>query len=218
MALEFLTCLRSSFGRHIKSIGFTGTFTSIVDDTDCGEFWIPLLSFISRRMSLNSVTMQVPRDASHAIDETKEMKRAPDPEWYEWWALGLLTASLMAGTIKQLRLSYLATLVTLDSSEDAQLKQAKDSRYKDPMDKLESISRLRYPHYWKEQERERLEDEEWRSALAEGRSHRFDSWEAFRDHQYARRERLNFVVTREDDPIGDVGTVLVLTRPTASQG
>lgn len=215
-ALKFLKCLRPSFGRYIKSIGFTRMATS-ADDADCRACWEPLLAFISCRMSLNSVTVQVPRDNSHAIDKTKEIKQAPNPEWYWWPALRLLTASLMAGKIKQLRLSYLATLTTLESSE-VQHKEAKNSRYKVPVERLESISTLRYPRPFEEREREDLEQETLQSAVYEGRPHKVGSWDALLADQETRRQRFNFVVTREDDPIGDVGTVLMLTRPTTSQG
>lgn len=214
-ALKFLECLRPSFGRMIKNIGFTSWATS-ADDDDCRGCWEPLVDFISRRMSLKSVTVQVPRDDSHGIDKTKDIKQAPDPEWYLWPAPCLMTASLMTGKIKQLRLSYLATLTTPDSEEEAQRQEAEGSQYKDPMERLESIDTLRYPQPDEELERERLEKEALLNAVEEGRQDRFGAWEALKADQETRRQRFNFVVTREDDPVGDVGTVLVLTRPTAS--
>ena len=214
-ALNFLECLRPSFGRMIKHIGFTSWATS-ADDGDCRDGWEPLVGFISRRMSLNSVTVQVPRDNSHGIDKTKEIKQAPNPEWYWWPAPCLVTASVMAGNIKQLRLGYLATLTTLGLEEEVRHKEAGGSRYKDPMDRLESISILRYPQPDEEQEREHLEKKALLSAVEEGRADRFGAWEALLADQETRRQRFNFVVTREDNPIGDVGTVLILTRPTAS--
>ena len=212
-ALKFLKCLRPSFRRYIKNIGFTAMSTATKND-DCGELWKHLSNFLTRGMSLNSVTVQVPQHNRYRMDYTSNFNWTLDSDCCWWPASQLMTALLMAGNIKQLRISYSATLAINDSEEETQHQEAEKSQHKDPLEKLDSISYLRYPYRNEERKRERLERQDLKSALDEERPHKFSSLGALLADQYTRRQRLNFVLTRTDDPIGDIGTVLVLTRPT----
>ncbi|KAF6220023.1 hypothetical protein HO133_003848 [Letharia lupina] len=216
-ALKFLHCLRPSFRRRIKNIGFTRRSTC-ADDGDCTQFWNPLSNSIARHMSLHSVTVQVPRDPTHGIDHTKEVRQPPNSEWYWWPAARGLTGLLMAGNIQELRIGYSATLKIHAPEDEVRYEKAGQSPYENPLEDLGSISYLRYPRVAEELDREYSEYKDLRSALKEGRPHKFDSLGALYASQEMRRERCEFAVAREDDPVGDVGTVLVLTRPTAHQG
>ena len=124
----------------------------------------------------------------------------------------------MAGKIEKLRIGYSATLEipAPEEEEEAQDITPGQSLHKDPLESLNSISHLRYPGSKDEKDAEGQENVDLWRALREQRSHKFPSFKALLTDQKRRRQRLNFVVKREDDPIGDVGTVLVLTRPTAS--
>lgn len=214
-ALNFLKCIRSSSRRHIKDIGFTRRSTC-ADDAGCTEFWEPLCTFIFRCTSICSVTIQVPRDCNHGIDEAKESSRAPNGEFYWWPAARLLAKGLMAGKIQKLKIGYSATLKVRPSEEAALDMEVGQSQHENPLETLEAISHLRYPQPQEELDREYLETKEFARACREGGSHKFTSLSAFQADQQTRRQRLDFVVAREDDQIGDVGTVLVLTRPTES--
>ena len=214
-ALGFLKGLRPSSRRHIKNLGFTRRSTA-ADDQDCTGSWGFLCDFIIHHMSINSVTIQAPRHRWLKIDESKPSRESPNIEWYWWPAPRLLIAALMAGKIQQLRIAYLATLRLGDSIPKSQSQEAEHLRRKDPLEDLETISNLRHPQPQEELEREALEGKALRSAIARGEPHKFDSMAALVADQKTRRQKFNFVVTREDDPVGDLGTVLVLTRPTAS--
>ena len=213
-ALHFLKALRPSRRRHIKNLGFTHRST-ITDDCDCSCYWDSLCDFIFHHMSINSVTIQVPRHRWLKIDETKPAQEAPKLGRYWWPAPRLLIAALMAGKIQQLRIAYLATLRLGDSIQEAQSQGAEHARHKDSVEDLESISNFRYPRPQEELQREALEGKALRIAIARGQPHKFDSMAALHADQETRRQRFDFVITREDDPVGDLGTVLVLTRPTA---
>lgn len=217
--LKFLKDLRPSFRRRIKHIGFPHWSTSANDHSGT-EYWAPLHDFIIHHMHVISVTIQVPRDLVHGIDEAKEARPAPDPEWYWWHAAQLLTGSLMAGKIQKVRLGYSATLQIRDPEEEAQYIEAEQAQHENPLENLSSISSLRYPHPRPDEEcdREYHEHKDLSRAIDKGRPHKFASFRALRTDQLTRRRRFDFVVTREDDPIGDVGTVLVLTRPKMTQG
>ena len=214
-ALHFLKGLRPSRRRYIKNLGFTRRSTA-ADDHDCTYPWHSLCDFITLHMSVNSVTIQVPRHRWLKIDETKPAKEAPNTGWYWWPAPRLLIAALMAGKIQQLRIAYLATLRLGDSIQESQHQEAEHARHKDPVENLESISNFRYPRPQEELDREALEGKALRIAIAKGQPRKFDSMAALLADQETRRQRFNFIITREDDPVGDLGTVLVLTRPTAS--
>ena len=214
-ALHFLKALPPSCRRHIKNLGFTRRSTA-ADDYDCTYSWRSLCDFIIHHMSVNSVTVQVPRHHWLEIDETKPAKEAPNTGWYCWPAPRLLVAALMDGKIQQLRIAYLATLRLGDSIQESQHQEAEHARHKDPVENLESISNFRYPRPQEELDKEALEGKALRIAIAKGQLHKFDSMAALLADQEMRRQRFNFVITREDDPVGDLGTVLVLTRPTAS--
>ena len=211
-ALHFLKGLRPSFRRHIKNLGFTRESTA-ADDRACTESWSSLCDFIIHHMSIDSVTIQVPRQQWLEIDKTKPAKDALGGEWYLWPAPRLLIAALMDGKIQQLRIAYSATLRLSDSIQDSRYQEAEHLRHKDPVENLEAIHILRYPRPQEELDREALEGKALRSAIAGGQRHKFAALVA---DQETRRQRFNFVVTREDDPVGDLGTVFVLTRPTAS--
>ena len=215
-AVGFLGGLRPSSRRRIRDIGFARESTS-ADDNDCRAFWDPLSTFIGCHMSLRSVTIQVPHDINHEIDETKEARPAPDEEWYWWPAVHLLGGLLLAGKIEKLRVGYWATLkIRVQEEEEPQDIEAGQSHHENFLKNLSSISYLRHPRPKDELDREYRENMDLRQALSEQRSHRFSSFGALYADQERRRQRFDFVVNQEDDPIGDVGTVLVLTRPTAS--
>ena len=213
-ALHFLKALRPSRRRHIKNLGFTRRSTA-TDDCDCTCYWSSLCDFIIHHMSINSVTIQVPRHRWIKIDETKPAIEAPKMGRYWWSAPRLLIAALMAGKIQQLRIAYLATLRLGDSIQESQYQEAEHARHEDSVENLESISNFRYPRPQEELEREALEGKALRIAIARGQPHKFDSMAALHADQETRRQRFDFVITREDDPVGDLGTVLILTRPTA---
>ena len=123
----------------------------------------------------------------------------------------------MAGKIKKLRLGCCATLKILAPDEEAdQDIKAEQSGHKNPLESLTSVSYLRYPRRQDESDRYCDENEQFMRALGQKRSRKFPSFSALQADQERRRQRLDFVVNQEDDPIGDLGTVLVLTRPTPS--
>lgn len=122
----------------------------------------------------------------------------------------------MAGKIQKLKIGYSATLKVRPSEEAALDMEVGPSQHENPLETLEAISHLRYPQPQEELDREYLETREFVRACREGGSHKFTSLSAFQADQQTRRQRLDFVVAREDDQIGDLGTVLVLTRPTES--
>ena len=200
-ALIFLERLRPSSRRQVRRIGFT-TISTWNGSGDCTDYWGSLCAFIAGHMSIHSVTIQVP----------KMVGRTPDYNWYHWPALKLTNGLLMAGKIQELRIRYSATLKVGDSAE-----QAGHSQRQNPLEDFESISFLRCPRSDEELEREHLEYKELLRFIEEGRPHKFDSLEALWADQKIRRQRFDFVVAREDDPIGDVGTVLVLTRRTSTE-
>ena len=214
--LEFLKGLRPSSRQRIKHIGFAGG-SMCADGYDCKRFWDPLSTFIGRHMSLRSVTIRRPHDIDHEIDETKEARPAPNEGWYWWPAVQLMAELLMAGKIEKLRVGYCATLkIRVPEEEEPQAIEAGQSHHENPLESLSSISNLRHPRPQDELDREWEEIEDFVRARREERSHKFPSILALYADQERRRQRYDFVVNQEDDPIGDVGTVLVLTRPTAS--
>ena len=80
-ALHFLKALPPSCRRHIRNLGFTRRSTA-ADDYDCTYSWRSLCDFIIHHMSVNSVTVQVPRHRWLEIDETKPAEEAPNTGWY----------------------------------------------------------------------------------------------------------------------------------------
>ena len=164
-------------------------------------------------MHVDSVTIQVPPDNNHEIDETKESRRLPDPEWYWWPATRLLTSSLMAGKIQKVRIGYSGTLKIRAPGEEAWCQHENSLEC---LEKLDSVQCLRYPRSSEERRRESCERREFMRARNEGQLHKFTSQGALEADMQTRRQRFDFTVAREDDPIGEVGTVLVLTRPTVT--
>lgn len=213
-ALHFLKGLRPSSRRHIKNLGITRRSTAA--DYNWKDSWGSLCDFIVHHMSINSVTIQAPRERWLKIDKTKPAKKAPYRGWYSWPVPQLLIAALMAGKINQFRIAYLATLRLGRYRKMSESQQAERLRHKDPVENLKTISDLRYPRPSEELEREPLESKALQSAIAKGQSLKFYSMTALVADQGRRRQRFNFVVTREEDPVGDFGTVFVLTRPAAS--
>lgn len=196
VAVRFLKNLPQKSLRCIKDLGFGRRSTS-ADDGDCTEHWQPLCDFISQHMHLTSLTIQIPRDTNYEVDESKEVIRPPNGEWFWWPAVRELTGMLMNGKIERLRLGFSATLLERDdASED-----------------YAAVDILRTPNSKEEQDREDREHEEREATLRSGRPHKFKSVLELLEDQGKRRQRLDFVVTREDNSAGDVGTVLVLTRP-----
>jgi len=204
-AVRFLASLPEISRQQIKDLGFTRTSTA-ADDADCTQHWQELCDFISGHMQLASVTIQIPRDTTHPIDKSKEVQQPPDSEWFWWPAVKGLTKILMEGKIQTLRLGYSATLINFnfDDTGDSDI----------PLNDLSAIEILRYNHPEEEQRRESDEFTEYRAAAKNGLSRKFNPISALMEDQLKRRQRLDFVVSREDNPVGDVGTVLILTRPS----
>lgn len=123
----------------------------------------------------------------------------------------------MAGKLRKLRIGYSATLEIGGSEEEAQQREAGLSQHKDPLEDLDSISVLRYSRPQEELEREFSESKALRNALAQGRPHEFGTLKELLVDQNIRRQRLNFVVSREDDPIGELGTVRCSLGPRQAQ-
>ena len=214
-ALHFLKGLPPGCRRHIKSIGFMGR-SMLPNDRDCIDSWDSLWDFINHQMSVSSVTIQVPGRPWHKINERKRAKESPNTGIYWWPAPRLLVAALMDGKIQQLRIAYLVTLGLRDWIQESGNQAAEPFRNKILAETLKFIHSLRYPRPQEELDREAHEGKALRTAIARGQPHKFDSMDALVADQVTRRQRFNFVVTREDVPVGDLGTVLVLTRPTAS--
>ncbi|CAF9931326.1 MAG: hypothetical protein ALECFALPRED_004977 [Alectoria fallacina] len=119
----------------------------------------------------------------------------------------LFTESLMAGRIQRLRIGYSATLKIRTPEAEAQHIETGHGNY---LEYRDSILVLGNPQPIEERIRE---NQDLRNALAEGHPHQFTSFEALKADQRTRWQRFDFAVAREDDRIGEVGTVLVLTRP-----
>ena len=109
MVHEFLKRLPPNSRRRIKAIRFTDDTTS-AEDYSNRMHWDPHCVFITYRMCLDSVTIQVPLDSTHGIDESKETRPAPSGEWYWWPGPRNLVKLLMDSKIRKLRIGYSATL------------------------------------------------------------------------------------------------------------
>ncbi len=198
IALRFLKRLPPALRSHIKHLSFTKRATA-ADDADCTEFWNPLRDFISQHMQITSVTIQLPHDQNRKINKNKASLPSPNVEWFWWPAVHNLTGMLMEKKIQRLRLAY--TVTYLRPGED------------DDLEGYEAIDYLRTPYSQEERARDNQEYREYQEASEAGRPPKFLSLTALRHDQERRRRRLDFVVSREDDSVGDIGTVLVLTRP-----
>lgn len=198
VALRFVKSLPPTIRGHVKDLAFSGRVAA-ADDAACHDFWQPLCDFISQPMRVTSVTIQLPRDQNHDIDESKESKRGPNGEWFLWPIVEKLARMLMDGKIQRLRLAYTASYLRPSCDED--------------LEGYHAIDTLRNSRSQEERDREEQEFSEYLAAGKNGRPHKFDSIGALYKDQGERRQKLDFVVSREDNPIGDVGTVLVLTRP-----
>ena len=221
ITLRFLKCLRPSSRRRIKHIGFAG-WSTCGDEAAFADWWHILCKFICRRMSLHTVTFLVPRDSVYGIDKTKEARRAPHDDWFMWSAVERMTGLLMAGNIERLRLGYSATLgIHFRDEYDRYLHGAshndltpKAPQHENPLEKLKSVNRLRCPQY---QERSLMaEAEAPKKGLAEGTPEKNVSLDILQADRQDGQQKRDFAVTYEEDSYGDVGSVLVLTRPKAS--
>lgn len=221
ITLRFLKCLRPSSRRRIKHIGFAG-WSTCGDESAFAEWWHILCKFICRHMSLHTVTFLVPRDSVYGIDETKEARRAPHDDWFMWSVVERVTGLLMAGNIERLRLGYSATLgVRFREEYDRCLHGAshkdlapKEPQHENPLEKLKSVIRLRCPQYQDRSLTAGAEDP--RKGLAKGPPQKSVSLDTSQADRQDRQQDRDFVVTYEEDPYGDVGSVLVLTRPKTS--
>lgn len=204
-AMEFLKDLPSGSLRQIKNIGFTRRATC-ADDGDCKDYWEPLCDFITSHMHLSSVTIEVPWEPGQGT----RVRGVLDGEWYWWPAAKLLRGLLMAGKIQKLRLGYNVALPRKirTMEEEDQSTDAAQSPPEDPLEGLNAISNLR--------EEDGLTMDETTAFMNDARERgesRSSAWIALAAEREKRMQRFDFVVTREDDPVGDVGTVLVLTKP-----
>ena len=223
ITLRFLKCLRPSSRRRIKHIGFAG-WSTCGDESAFAAWWQILCSFICRHMSLHTVTFLVPRDSVYGIDETKESRRAPHDDWYMWSVVERMMGLLMAGNIERLRLGYSATLgVRFREEYDRYLHSLshkcatpEEPQHENPLEKLKSITRLSRPQYQDRSLMGSCGAEDPRKALAEGPPQKTVSLDILQADQRDRQRKRDFNVTYEEDPYGDVGSVLVLTRPKAS--
>ena len=221
ITLRFLKCLRPSSRRRINHIGFAG-WSTCGDEAAFAEWWKILGKFICRHMSLHTVTFLVPRDSGYGIDEAKEARRAPHDDWFMWSVVERMMGLLMAGNIERLRLGYSATLgVRFREEYDQYLHGAshkdaasKEPQHENPLEKLKSITRLRCPQ---DQDRSLMAGaEDPKKVLDEGPPQKGVSLDTLQADQQHRQQSHDFCITYEEDPFGDVGSVLVLTRPKAS--
>ena len=119
----------------------------------------------------------------------------------------------MAGTIQKVRIGYYGTLKIRAPGEEAWC-QHEDSL--ECLENLDSVQFLRYPRSSEERGRESCERRDFMRARNEGQLHKFTSRGALEADLLTRRQRFDFTVARENDTIGEVGTVLVFTRPTVT--
>jgi len=198
IALRFLKNLPPAFASFIKHIAFTNRAT-VTDVADCIKCWHLLCDFISSHMQLITVTIQLPRDPYHAIDGTKVVDPPQGGVWFWWPAVNTLTGMLMERKIQKLRLAYTVTYLHCGEDED--------------LEDYNAIKCLRHPQWQEEFAREDQERRDFQAASEAGRPQKFTSSVDLLNDQITRRQRLDFAVSREDNVVGDMGTVLVLTRP-----
>jgi len=202
-AIRFLKSLPATRRSHIRHLGF-GRHSTAADDYNCTKHWKPLCTYIKRHLQISSVTVQIPHDSRKNINRNKRQGKQVYMDFFWWPAAFALRDMLMDKKISELRLAHAQTYLLDDSEEDAEVEV-------DECD-FKALSLLQYPRRDKEMQRERRERQEYRRAEREGRSRAFQSLDALKEDQEDRRERLDFVARREDDTLGDFGTVLVLTR------
>ena len=212
VARDFLKCLPRSFRRCIRHIGLMDPDAVVATNRQyCSVSWGPLEHFVSRHMSVKSVTVQVSRGSSWMMNARKP---AAKRRLNSWWLPEVFAPALMAGEIEQIRIGHLPKLKPVRSRKETQHQKATISQLEDLVRKLHALSLFLYPQSREELERDLLEERVLLDALKKnkGKAHIFNSWTDIIDIR-AKPERLTIAVAREDDP---VGTVLVLTRPTAS--
>jgi len=118
-------------------------------------------------------------------------------ESYWWPAAFTLRNMLMDGKGQELRLAHYQTYLSSKSEEDSEMEP-------NAMD-YAAVKLLRYARCEMDLQRENQE-------CREGRPTAFPSFKALKEDQRNRKERLDSVTRREDDTLGDLVTVLVLTR------
>lgn len=122
-----------------------------------------------------------------------------------WWpAAFALRDMLMDKNIPELRLAHALTYLPNEWEDEIRVEV-------DECD-FTALALLQYPRRNKELQRERQERQEYRQAEREDRPRAFRSLDALREDHEDRRERLDFVARQENDTLGVIGTVLVLTR------
>lgn len=198
IALRFLKNLQPAFASFIKHIAFTKRSTA-ADYAGCTMSWHPIFDYISSHRQLIAVTIQLPRDLHHVTDETKVVDPPQGGVWFWWPAVNALTGMLMERKIQKLRLAYTVTYLRCGKDED-------------PED-YNAIKCLRHPQSREEFARENQERRDFQAASEAGRPQKFTSSVDLLNDQITRRQRLDFVVSREDNLVGDMGTVFILTRP-----
>lgn len=168
-------------------------------------------------MRLTSVTIQVPLDLNHTVDKSKETIHTLDSERYWWPAVTALTKLLMDGKIQSLRLAYGATYLNRKMGEDESSGFRGVTRSNDDFDNEEqftAINNIRYSRPSDDFERCEQEFRGFYNNIDFNDPQEKGKFDALERAQKKRGQRLNFVVNRVDSPPGDIGTVLVLTRPT----
>ena len=213
--LTFLLGLRPSSRRLIKDIGFDNRSECECEcERGYSKSWHDLGDFITYHMRLHSVTIHLPPDYLYRIDKTKTAF-SPAFQGSLWLTVSRLADWVMAGRIQKLRLAY-------------------DRTWKTPcMDLLNrSLMQLRTWHlvlletlqaenalYFQSSKMEWLIQQEdtlgfRKSSQRQPYKDVSDSFDALQAGQEKTVPRIGIDITREDDPPGDIETVLVLTRPT----
>lgn len=114
-------------------------------------------------------------------------------------ALESLRDMLMAGKIQELRLAFYQIYLDQEKQSSKAIRE------------FSVIDKLRYPITRSDMDREYAADKDFWEAHGEGVEE--SVLEAHRKEQRSRWQKVDFDVKRVDEPIGDLDTVLVLTRP-----
>lgn len=201
LVLKFLrsTALGDRF--RIKDLGFD-QYALRVDGKECTQHWEKLTIFIDQHMRVDTFTFQIPSDIYHIADESRESKRGPTHTRHRWLPAKGLTLLLMDAKIHRLKLAFGVKYHGNISDPRS-----------DTEEEFTAIEELRYPFPDEEWEREKQEfGKHWEYNISNGLEG-YTNFDALHKEQKRRRQRLDFVVDRVDNPPGEIGTVLVLTRP-----
>lgn len=115
---------------------------------------------------------------------------------------------LLNGDTEELRLAYRQTYPL---TKRQRLGAIEDDD--DPEDDFTVIERLRFPRPMAEIDRENEEYWEFRQAEEEGRPTIVPTSQDLERYWRKRKQRIDFNYAQVNDSYGDLGTVLVLTRP-----